>query len=680
MNNLIAREWHRKELVEVEDLRGNVFSGETGSVYFEITGYDEDNHRIDFDGTAAGYFIRPDGSTVTLTAYAGVLDGQIYCLLQSACYDIPGRFALAIVNTGANTQRTTVYACVGTVARSSTDLVAASSSESVSTLISLMQQAINSMPADYTNLRGSIAADYSTSKNYAVGDYAWYDGKLYRCTTAIASAESWNSAHWTAAAISDEIAASGISSVSKRISNIDCPVLRNGSGGNPWNEQSIATKYVLPIDTRYDELVVEYIGSVPADHYTLCWSLFRGATDSMESYDARTASGVTFVDNATGIDSQNPFWTFKIADFAGYDHFMVYLWARDAQGNDLELRIATDQGNIRLTNRHAVTMSDEDINAAEVRTYVENAAHKITNPFRLIHFSDIHADAAAMARIVSESEAVCPDQDDIICTGDIVANTAMQITSWWNPKILTCIGNHDSASWDGSAYDWTSLSMADRDAYYIAPFKSSWGTIVQPSGASYYYKDYTEKSIRLIILDGMLYTNAGAEATAQTAWLASTLANARTAGLHVIIAIHAPHGGSEPVPCSFTLLGETTFPVYSNCDTPQVVIDTVAAAITAGLHFVGYIVGHTHQDDIWLAAPGQLMYCVTCGAVTQTAQWIGQDQYRDIHHDAFNIMTVDPERQLVKLVRGGGANADMYLRDRKVLVINYSTGTVIVGG
>ena len=259
MNNLIAREWHRKELVEVEDLRGNVFSGETGSVYFEITGYDEDNHRIDFDGTAAGYFIRPDGSTVALTAYAGVLDGKIYCLLQSACYDMPGRFALAIVNTGANTQRTTVYACVGTVARSSTDLVAASSSESVSTLISLMNQAINSMPADYTNLRGSIAADYSTSKTYAVGDYAWYDGKLYRCTTAIASAESWNSAHWTAAAISDEIAASGISSVSKRISNIDCPVLRNGSGGNPWNEQAIATKYVLPIDTRYDELVVEQV-------------------------------------------------------------------------------------------------------------------------------------------------------------------------------------------------------------------------------------------------------------------------------------------------------------------------------------------------------------------------------------------------------------------------------------
>ena len=680
MNNLISRKWHRNGLVEVEDLRGAAFTGEVGSIFFDIEGIDEAGHHLDFDGTAAGYFIRPDGTTVTLTAYAGVLNGRIFCLLQSACYDIPGRFQLSIVNTAANSQRTVVFSCVGTVARSSTDLVAGSSAESVATLVNQMQAAVNSMPADYTALRASIAEDYSTSSTYNVGDFAWYNGRLYKCTTAIATAESWNSSHWTTAQLADEIAESGISAISKRIDNITLPVLRNGSGGNPWNEYAIGTKYVLPIDSRYDEILFEYIGSVPADHYTLCYTLFRGATDGMESYAARTASGVTFVDNATGIDAVNPYWVFKIADFTGYDHMMVYLWARDAENHDLTLRIATEQGNIRMTNRHSLAMSDQDINAAEVRTLAENAAHGITNPFQLIHFTDIHADAAAMSRIVTQADAVCPDLDDIICTGDLVGNTAMQITSWWDPRVLTCIGNHDTATWDGSSYDWTALSMADRDAYYITPFKASWGTIVQPSGASYYYKDYTEKGIRLIVLDGMLYTNPTALAAAQTAWLADALASARTAGLHVLIAIHAPHGGSEPVPCGFTKYGATTFPVYADCDTPSIVIETVAAAITAGLQFIGYIVGHTHQDGIWLAAPGQLMYCATCGAVAQTAQWATSDQHRDIQHDAYNIITVDTGRHLVKLVRGGGANADLYLRDRKSLVIDYVAGTVVTGG
>lgn len=680
MNNLISRKWYRNELVEVEDLRGTAFTGEFGSIFFDIEGFDEKGRHMDFDGTAAGYFIRPDGTTVTLTAYAGVNNGKIFCLLQSACYDVPGRFQLSIVNTGANTQRTVVYSCVGTIARSSTDLVAGPSAVSVSTLVTQMQNAVASMPADYTALRASIAEDYSPSETYEVGGFAWNDGRLYKCTTAIPTAESWNAAHWTTASLADEIAESAISAISKRIDNITLPVLRNGSGGNPWNEQAIGTKYVIPIDTRYDEILVEYIGNVPADHYNLCYSLFKGATDGMESYAARTASGVTFVDIATGIDSVNPYWVFKTADFADYDHFMVYLWARDAQNRDLTLRIATEQGNIRITNRHSLAMSDQEINAAEVRTLAENAAHGITDPFRLIHFTDIHADAAAMGRIVAQADAVCPDMDDIICTGDIVADTAREITSWWNPRILTCIGNHDSASYtSGAGYNWTALSMADRDAYYITPFESNWGTISHTAGRSYYYKDYTAKGVRLIVLDVMLYNDNGAEAAAQTTWLASALASARTAGLHVLIAIHAPHGGSEPVPCAFTKYGEITFPVHADCDTPSVVIETVAAAIAAGLHFIGYLVGHTHQDDIWLAAPGQLMYCATCGAVSQTAQWIDQDMHRDIQHDAYNIVTVDTERHLIKLVRGGGANVDKYLRARKALVIDYSTGNIIGG-
>lgn len=52
--------------------------------------------------------------------------------------------------------------------------------------------------ADLTDL-----APAYTSSAYAVGDYVVHDGNIYRCVTAIATAEAWNASHWTLVAIGD---------------------------------------------------------------------------------------------------------------------------------------------------------------------------------------------------------------------------------------------------------------------------------------------------------------------------------------------------------------------------------------------------------------------------------------------------------------------------------------------
>ena len=49
------------------------------------------------------------------------------------------------------------------------------------------------------------AAAYSSSATYAVGDYCFHNGSLYRCTTAIPSAETWTAAHWAAAVLGDDV-------------------------------------------------------------------------------------------------------------------------------------------------------------------------------------------------------------------------------------------------------------------------------------------------------------------------------------------------------------------------------------------------------------------------------------------------------------------------------------------
>lgn len=68
------------------------------------------------------------------------------------------------------------------------------------------------IPYDYESSSTYLAAQdvianvYSESSTYAVGDYATYDGLLYKCTTAIATAEAFNSAHWTSVTIMSSVA------------------------------------------------------------------------------------------------------------------------------------------------------------------------------------------------------------------------------------------------------------------------------------------------------------------------------------------------------------------------------------------------------------------------------------------------------------------------------------------
>lgn len=46
---------------------------------------------------------------------------------------------------------------------------------------------------------------YDATATYAVGDYCVYNSQLYKCVTAITTAEEWTAAHWTAVNVMDEV-------------------------------------------------------------------------------------------------------------------------------------------------------------------------------------------------------------------------------------------------------------------------------------------------------------------------------------------------------------------------------------------------------------------------------------------------------------------------------------------
>ena len=59
---------------------------------------------------------------------------------------------------------------------------------------------------DYECLENYNTPDFSTSSTYQVGDYVMYQGKLYKCKTAITTGGAWDSTKWSLAILSDDVA------------------------------------------------------------------------------------------------------------------------------------------------------------------------------------------------------------------------------------------------------------------------------------------------------------------------------------------------------------------------------------------------------------------------------------------------------------------------------------------
>ena len=203
MNNIIKRVWNQNRMVNIEDLSGMAFQAEDGGHTFEISGVNDAGETVELSGTVSGVFMRPDLADIAIVGSA--TDGVVSVTLPADCYAVNGRFALTIFVT-SDSQKVAVYAAVGTVTRTSGGAVAGDTPQDVVDLINAINAAVASIPADYTDLMAAVAQTYSNTALYAVGSYAWYNGNLYRCVSAITTAEAWTAAHWAAAVLGDDVA------------------------------------------------------------------------------------------------------------------------------------------------------------------------------------------------------------------------------------------------------------------------------------------------------------------------------------------------------------------------------------------------------------------------------------------------------------------------------------------
>ena len=105
--------------ISTDILHGTLFTKEQNAHKFIITCV-KDDEEVALSGTATGYVMLSNGDTLQLLststpAYAGIENGKAWVVLPQACYAVPGRFQLSVMNTTTDGAVTCVYAAVGMI-------------------------------------------------------------------------------------------------------------------------------------------------------------------------------------------------------------------------------------------------------------------------------------------------------------------------------------------------------------------------------------------------------------------------------------------------------------------------------------------------------------------------------------------------------------------------------------
>ncbi len=126
-----------------------------------------------------------------------------------------------------------------------------------------------------------IADEYSSSSTYAVGDYVYHAGTLYKCTTAITTAEAWTSGHWAAAKLAEDVTSQSEKIVGKEYGGAYFDIMGQGT-------VSISNRYIT-----VDKNKVSVTANGTSSSYR-CVNLFGIPAGIDATFNSANLSGQTF--------------------------------------------------------------------------------------------------------------------------------------------------------------------------------------------------------------------------------------------------------------------------------------------------------------------------------------------------------------------------------------------------
>jgi len=192
----VIETWFNQDLqkpVQVHYLDGNLFSnnGNGNRIGVIVTNNGE---AVTLTGTVSGYAVLADGTEVPCT---GTRSGNKASILIPPAAYLPGAIFVSVFLTDGNTV-TTLAAVSSSVLRARTD-----NQVDPGSVVTDWTQTINAAMQDVVDaaegLEDIVATPYEElTFPVPLGAYTIYNHNLYRCTTPIATSESFTAAHWSA--------------------------------------------------------------------------------------------------------------------------------------------------------------------------------------------------------------------------------------------------------------------------------------------------------------------------------------------------------------------------------------------------------------------------------------------------------------------------------------------------
>ena len=350
--------------------------------------------------------------------------------------------------------------------------------------------------------------------------------------------------------------------------------------------------------------------------------------------------------------------------------------------------------------------------------------------FGFIHVSDIHTRKEDYKCF----ESMCKflqHYDNLKCaiaTGDLVYDHFASTIEYYNKgleqttkSVYNVIGNHDAGQQSSTTPSLDRVS-SDAQCYekYIAPYIGNWevktdgGGVPHPSGKSYYFNDFTDEKVRMIVVcefetdyelsetdpEHKLKWSREYRAMRQEQinWLIDSLSTTPS-GYGVIVALHqldtTKNEDNEFV--SGYLAGERHANIYTNSsqinwfvrildafqkhtalnftfEQTGAVVGTmvVNADFTnkADTEFICTVCGHTHNDYIGHYKDTDLVVLNIGSDNTTYTGKICPRKVGTIAEDLFNVVNIDRNRKKITIIRIG-SDSSVEGQDRRRITIKY---------
>lgn len=345
-----------------------------------------------------------------------------------------------------------------------------------------------------------------------------------------------------------------------------------------------------------------------------------------------------------------------------------------------------------LTDLYSDGEYDARMSSMTSLVYKDTTQYSTVKPLNFMVFSDIHENFYNLRSMLNFYKRYAGNINDVVCCGDILdEDFANGSFNYWFDEgasnILNCIGNHDSrnkAAGNWSYYNeaqcykrffvgYENDSWNDETKLNSTPICSSWGAIFGGSDVCYYYKDYD--NVRIVVVDCMHWNNN----TNQQNWVVNTLEDARVKNLSVIVVNHAVPwvNGWKKFDTGFQNIYRSNDGTGKKGGYANGLTDYVSTFINSGGKFICHIVGHLHTDDCGVIDGNQIFIGVQSADFRRTdGDGCGDKILFDKSQDAFNIVSVDTENKLIRVMRVGN-EYDKALRHIGNMVINYDTKELV---